>query len=162
MKTLLILRHAKSSWKDPGLSDHERPLNGRGRKDAPRMGSQILEEGLSPGLIVSSTAVRARQTAELVAKTCGYTGSIALSPELYHGSPRAYLEVAHDAPSEIERLLVVGHNPAVQELVWTLSRREERMPTAALATIEFDVDSWQGLGTAAGELIAVWRPKEIF
>jgi phosphohistidine phosphatase len=126
------------------------------------MGVRICEEELSPGLIVSSTAARARQTAELVGETCGYTGSIALAPGLYFGSPGAYLEATHDVPSEVETLLVVGHNPGIQELVWMLSGREERMPTAALATIEFDIDSWQNLGTEAGELISVWRPKEIF
>lgn len=162
MKRLLILRHAKSSWRDAGLRDHDRPLNNRGRRDAPQMGARMREEGLSPGLIVSSTAVRARQTAELVAEGCGYTDPIALSPELYHGSTGAYLEAARDAPGDVDTLLLVGHNPGVQEVVWALSRREERMPTAALATIEFGIDKWRDVETEIGNLIGVLRPKELF
>ncbi len=162
VKTLLILRHAKSSWKDPGLADHERPLNKRGRRDAPRMGERMREEGLCPDLLISSTATRARQTADRLAATCGYEGTIALDPELYHGSAGAYLQAAHGAPLDADTVLLVGHNPSIEEAVWMLTGRHERMPTAALARIEFDVDGWGELRATEGRLQSVWRPKEIF
>ena len=83
MKTLLVLRHAKSSWNDPALDDHERPLNKRGRRDAPRMGELVREYGLMPGVVISSDAVRARLTAEAVAEAARYAGEILLDPHLY-------------------------------------------------------------------------------
>ena len=93
MKTLLIMRHAKSSWKEQDLPDHDRPLNKRGKNDAPRMGKLLKDEDLVPDLIMSSTAVRAKKTAELVAKTCKYNGKIVLNHSLYGAEPAAYLKI---------------------------------------------------------------------
>ena len=84
MKTLLLMRHAKSSWDDPDVADHDRPLNKRGKKDAPRMGQWLAEQGLTPEVIVTSTAKRARKTAELVAESCGCQREPIVLPELYH------------------------------------------------------------------------------
>ena len=93
MKTLLIMRHAKSSWKEQDLPDHDRPLNKRGKNDAPRMGKLLKDEDLVPDLIMSSTAVRAKKTAELVAKACKYKGKIVLNHSLYGAEPAAYLKI---------------------------------------------------------------------
>src|SRR5215475_4778950 len=93
VKILLILRHAKSSWKDPQLSDHDRPLNKRGKRDAPLMGNLLKDEDLKPDLIISSTAVRAKKTAELVAKNCKYKGEIVLNNSLYGAEPKDYLRI---------------------------------------------------------------------
>ena len=93
MKTLLIMRHAKSSWKEQDLPDHDRPLNKRGKNDAPRMEKLLKDEDLVPDLIMSSTAVRAKKTAELVAKTCKYKGKIVLDRSLYGAEPAAYLKI---------------------------------------------------------------------
>ena len=117
MKSLLILRHAKSSWKHPELTDHDRPLNKRGKRDAPRMGEILRSAHLMPEAITSSTAARARATAEAVAKASGYKGKIALNRSLYAAGPEAYLKVLHELSDHYKRVLVVGHNPGLEELL---------------------------------------------
>ena len=117
MKTLLILRHAKSSWKNNALSDHDRPLNPRGQRDAPNVGKRLRNEDLIPDAILSSTAKRACQTAEAVAQESGCAGELQLSGELYGGGPEAYLEAIRNLPSAVDCALVVGHNPDLEELV---------------------------------------------
>ena len=139
MQTLLVLRHGKSSWKEPGLTDHERPLNGRGRRDAPRMGRLLRAEGLAPERIVSSTAVRARMTAELVADAVGYGGAVEQADALYLADAQAVVGVLRAVGGAASRLLVVGHNPGLEELVAGLTARAVTLPTAALAHIRLDV-----------------------
>lgn len=161
MKTLLILRHAKSSWKQPGLADHDRPLNGRGKRDAPRMGRLLLEEGLVPDLILSSSAARALATAEAVADESG-----AEAPDvwrsLYHAEPEAYLSLLRELGAEAETVMVVGHNPGMEELVYALTDRSERMPTAALAQVQLPIEDWSMIsGRTEGRLQALWRPREL-
>lgn len=161
MKRLLILRHAKSSWKDASLSDHDRPLNKRGKKAAPRMGELLAEENLLPDLIVSSTAVRARTTAERAAKTAGYEGAIVLERAIYHGTPAGILEVVAKVPDVVDRLLIVGHNPGFEELVLRLTGAYERFPTAALANVELDIETWREAPHGRGRLLDLWRPREL-
>ena len=163
MKTLLILRHAKSSWDHPGLRDHDRPLNPRGRRDAPRMGRFLVERDLVPDRIVSSTAVRARTTAELAAAEFGEDVEIETTYDLYGASPDGYVEVAEAMGGTAERLMLVGHNPGITSLVWHLTGEGEYMPTAALTAVELDIDDWSELGTrpAAAGLTGFWRPKAL-
>jgi phosphohistidine phosphatase len=162
MKTVLILRHGKSSWNNPGLEDHDRPLKKRGRKDAPRIGRLLVREGLVPDRIISSTAARARRTAELAAEACGYEGEVALSPEIYLSGPDAYLEELRILPDDVDRAMVVGHNPDVEDLVFLLSGRSEVMPTAALAAIDVPLDRWKDLREdRRGTMRGVWRPREL-
>jgi phosphohistidine phosphatase len=161
MKTLLVLRHAKSSWDYAELSDHDRPLNKRGMRAAPRMGRLIVEQNLIPDLILSSTAVRARTTAELLADECEPPPAIDYLPSLYGAGPHGYLEAASEAACEGERIMVVGHNPGIELLVTVVARVRERMPTAALAHIELDIDEWEDAGEAQGRLVRLWRPKEL-
>lgn len=162
MKTLLILRHAKSSWDDPGLRDHDRPLNRRGNRDAPRMGRLIAEQDLVPERIVSSTAERARTTAELAAAEWDCEVEVETTRALYLASPHAYVDVVEDMGGATERLMVVGHNPGISTLAMHLTGEVEFMPTAALAAVELDIDDWSELGSAAeGRLIAFWRPKAL-
>src|SRR6266480_4882827 len=111
MKTLLLLRHAKSSWKQPELADHTRPLNKRGKKTAPRMGALLQDEDLIPDLIICSSAVRAYTTALLVAKACSYMGEINQTRSLYLAEPEDYVEVLRQVAEKHMRVLVVGHNP---------------------------------------------------
>ena len=106
MKSILVLRHAKSSRKDPDLTDHDRPLNKRGKRDAPRMGRLMKKENLVPDVIISSTAIRAHSTAEAVAKTSGYTGEIIVDKSLYAAGPEAYLGVMHDLSDDIRYRLM--------------------------------------------------------
>lgn len=161
MKTLLILRHAKSSWKDAGLLDHDRPLNKRGKRDAPRVGELILQQGLVPDLIVSSTAKRARNTAKRVAKACGYTGEIQLTPQFYHAPAGIYIEILNNLLDDYSRVMVIGHNPGMEELVARLAR-SCTMPTAALANVSLPIIRWSELnGTTKGKLVNVWYPRDL-
>ena len=161
MKTLLILRHAKSSWKDAGLLDHDRPLNKRGKRDAPRVGRLILQQGLVPDLIISSTAKRARSTAKRVAKACGYGGEIRSTPQLYHAPAGIYIEVLNYLSDDYSRVMVIGHNPGMEELVARLAR-SCTMPTAALANVSLPIDKWSELdGATKGHLDEVWYPRNL-
>jgi phosphohistidine phosphatase len=161
MKTLLLMRHAKSSWKDDDIKDFERPLKKRGKKDAPRMAEVILEEDLMPQLIISSSAVRARQTAELVAETLKFKGTLEYVDTLYMAEPPAYFDVLRALPPDVERVLVIGHNPGMEALMQILSNQVEGMPTAALAYISLPLKDWRELnGKLEGELINLWRPRD--
>ena len=162
MKTLLILRHAKSSWKYENLPDHERPLNRRGLGDAPRMGEQLVRHGLCPDHVVSSTAVRAQTTARLVAEACSYQRPVELREELYLSGAETYLEALRQTPPAVERAMIVGHNPDVEELVTLLTGRDETLPTAALACVELPIDAWDQLYNGIhGKLAALWRPRDL-
>lgn len=162
MKTLLVLRHAKSSWADNSLSDHDRPLKGRGKRDAPRMGRLLKDQDLIPDLIVSSSARRAISTAKLLAEACGYESEIEVTREFYHAAPETYLEYIAYLSEDVDVVMVVGHNPGVEELVEEFSERWERMPTAALAVIHLDVESWADLSSETeGQLVSLWTPREI-
>lgn len=162
MKTLLILRHAKSSWDNARLTDHERPLNPRGRRDAPRMGRLLRDEELVPDLILTSSAERAFATAELVALHTDYEHEIVVTRDLYHAVPEDFVEALHEVGGDHEVILVVGHNPGLEELVNYLTGEEERMPTAALAQVALPIEGWDELGDGVeGVLQNLWRPKEL-
>ena len=161
MKTLLILRHAKSSWSDDSVSDHDRPLNDRGKRDAPRVGELLRELNLVPERILSSTAKRARKTAAKVAKASGFAGEAAELPELYLASPSTYRAALRNLPDAVASALFVGHNPGLEGLLMELTGRHEHLPTAALAHVELDVSRWSEVddGTT-GRLMGIWRPRD--
>lgn len=162
MKTLLILRHAKSDWGDPSLEDHDRPLNARGKRDAPRMGELLRRQNLLPDLILCSTAKRARQTVKLLTEAAGYTGEVSYLESLYAAPPSAYLKACAGLPEEIQTVMVVGHNPGLEELLAGLSGEHLALPTAALAEVELPIARWQELQQPVrGRLLHLWRPKEL-
>jgi phosphohistidine phosphatase len=162
MKTLLIMRHAKSSWANTRLGDHDRPLNDRGRRDAPRMGRLLLDQGLTPELIVTSSAERALSTAEAVALASDYGESIVVTRELYHADPESILEVVGRDGGDAGSVLVVGHNPGMAELVDLLTGVADRFTTANIAHLSIGIDSWADLSlSSAVELHDLWRPKEL-
>ncbi len=162
MKTLYLLRHAKSSWSEPGLTDHDRPLNKRGRKAAPKMGELMAERDLAPDLILCSTAVRARQTVELVAPACNFDGTITLTDELYLAPVETYLELLAQLDDDVNAVMTVAHNPGMANMVAYLTGRSLHFPTAALAKISLPIDSWRDLtADTRGELVELWRPKEL-
>jgi len=162
MKTLLIMRHAKSSWSNGHLGDHDRPLNPRGNAAAPRIGTMLRDLGLVPDTILTSTANRAHSTAVLVAEACGYTQDIAVYGELYHGTPADYLAQIARLSEAYECPLLVGHNPHLEDLIFMLTGQVEEMPTAAVAYVELPIESWEALTPKVqGTLLNVWRPKEI-
>ncbi len=161
MKTLLLLRHAKSSWKHPELADHDRPLNKRGKAEAPRVGEWLRRQGLAPDLIVSSTARRARKTAEKVAEMSGYEGEVQLEESLYMGDPEDYFEALRAVADKHDCVMVVGHNPGLEEFLDLLTRSDELMPTAALAQISLSIEHWRQLTPATkGSLVNLWRPRD--
>jgi phosphohistidine phosphatase len=162
MKQLLVLRHAKSSWKDSTLRDFDRPLNDRGKRDAPRMGKLLAELDLSPDQIITSAAARAKLTAKAVAYNCGYDGEILATPELYMGMPEDYIALLNQVPDLYSRVMVVGHNPGIEDFIEDLTGQWHRMPTAALAFIQLDINSWKSFDMdTVGELVDIWLPKEI-
>jgi len=163
VKTLLLLRHAKSSWKDGSLDDHDRPLNKRGKKEAPRMGQLLLEEHLLPDIIVSSDAKRCRRTIEKLCEAAGYRGDTILTSELYLATPPDYLKVLARLPDDASRVLVCGHNPGMEEFLEALIGRYEPMTTGALAQVQLDgLERWSDLDAQArGELVKVWQPLEL-
>jgi phosphohistidine phosphatase len=162
MKSLLIMRHAKSSWSDDRLADFDRPLNDRGRRDAPRMGKLLTQLDIVPDRIISSSARRASETAKLAALAASYPGEIHYTDELYLADPDAYIELARQIDSGVNSLMLVGHNPAIEELIRDLSGKDERMPTAALAVFRLPIAGWEELSLENEyELAGVWRPKEL-
>ena len=163
MKILLILRHAKSSWDDASMSDHERPLNDRGLKTAPLMGKLLNDNGIVPDAIFSSTARRAQHTAELAAKAAGFKNKITTVKRFYPGDPIDYIETLQKSDDTLKSIMVVGHNPGLEELTYTLTKERHELPTATLAHLELPIDHWKDLSSKTkAKLIRINRPKEIF
>ena len=162
MKTLLLLRHAKSSWDQPQRQDHDRVLNSRGRRAAKRMGSFMRDQGLLPDLVLCSSAARAQETLKLWRKAADFVGEVQTHRELYLAEPAGYLEQLASLGERGSRVMCIGHNPGLEELVTLLSGAEVSLPTAALVELELELPSWAALSPpAAARLVNVWRVKEL-
>jgi phosphohistidine phosphatase len=161
MPRLLLMRHAKSSWSDPRQLDHDRPLNDRGLKTAPRMGRWLMEQGLQPELVVCSTACRAATTAALVAQTLDTPPSIEHYPALYHAMPDDMIEVLATETDGADLVMLVAHNPGIEEFIHHTTGAMEFCPTAVIALIEFQGEWSDLLVEPRGELKALWRPKSL-
>jgi len=162
VKTLILLRHAKSSWDDPGLDDHDRPLNKRGRRDAPRMGRLLRDEKVLPDVVLCSTAERARETAEAVAEASGFSGETRFLRALYLAGPAEILAALRAVETGVPTAMVVGHNPGIEELLAVLTGAAEHLPTGALARIALPVKTWKDLEPGIrGKLVRLWRPKDL-
>jgi phosphohistidine phosphatase len=170
MLTLSLLRHAKSSWADPRLKDFERPLNERGEEVAPRMGAFMARRGIAPDLILCSTAVRARQTLDLVRPHLSGNAKVLYEDALYLASPSAMLKHVGKVPANVRHVMVVGHDPGLHTLAQQLAtsgRREdlealaEKFPTAALAVIAFQVPAWDEVKRVGGRLELFMVPKRL-
>lgn len=164
MKTIMLLRHAKSSHDDSSLKDFDRPLAKRGQKDAPRMGTFAKSVQALPGHVVSSPAKRAKQTIELFAKTAGVDDElIHWDEDLYYGGARDYLAAVHNAPENANSILLVGHNPLMEETVSLLCNGEgaytARIPTAALVCIEHPALDWQQVKPGTARIQWMMIPK---
>jgi len=145
MKYLILLRHAKSSWKDLSLADHDRPLNKRGKRTAPIIGERLSIKNIQPQLIISSTAKRAIKTAEIVAnKIACDSDMIETDIKLFHAMPKDICELISKCNNTIDRLMLVGHNPGFTYLANKLLNSEffENIPTAGLLTISIEIDNW--------------------
>jgi phosphohistidine phosphatase len=161
MKTLLVLRHGKSSWKYDDLSDHDRPLKKRGKVDAVKMGELIQKKDLLPDLILSSTAARANKTARIVANSCEYDTKILKLHSLYMASPFDILAIIGKVEDNVQNLLIIGHNPGLEDLVTELTETFHAMPTCALAHIELPINAWDDIEDASGDLRNLWIPKQL-
>lgn len=158
MRTLLLMRHAKSDWEAYYESDHERPLNRRGEASARLMGRVLRGHDQVPDLVVSSTAVRARRTAELAIEAGGWGSSLQLDRSLYDSGADGVLTTAARAP-DIQRLMLVGHEPTWSMLVRGLTGERVEMKTATVAVVRLDTESWNGLVGAAGSLLELFHPR---
>jgi phosphohistidine phosphatase len=161
MKTLYLLRHAKSSWKDAHLQDFDRPLNGRGKDSAPLVGRVMRKRKLKVDLVLCSPAARARQTAMLVKESAGLPAETLYDERIYEADAARLLEVVTQAAEPADALMLVGHNPGMEELLTFLTGEERRMPTAALACVTLDVEKWGKVRARAGRLEWLVRPKEL-
>jgi len=144
-RTLVLIRHAKSSWANPLQSDFERPLNDRGKHDAPEMGKRLKKLGITPDLIISSTAKRTRQTAKKIAEELGYnTDDIKWEEKLYHCVPSVFEEVIFEVSDRIRTIFIVAHNPGITEFVNQLSPEFsiDNMPTCGIVGAQVDTDEW--------------------
>jgi phosphohistidine phosphatase len=169
-KTILLLRHAKSAWDSPRLTDHDRPLNGRGEQAARTMADQIAHHAPRPDLILCSTALRTRQTlAPLVGVLGGPTPPISLEKGLYLASEEELQERLQALSEDIETVLLIGHNEGIGELAVALAghgprdvleRQREKYPTGALATLRLPSGPWSSLGPGTCELLAFVRPRD--
>jgi phosphohistidine phosphatase len=160
MKTLYLLRHAKSSWNEPDLADFDRPLNDRGNEAAPFMGELMALRGYNPSIIISSPAARARMTADLVKRSGGLDAKLLFDDRIYEASPQALRQVVSELDDSHSSALIVGHNPGIEGFIRYLSGSTESMPTAALAILDLNVRSWSAVNDSCGKLQAVHRPKE--
>jgi phosphohistidine phosphatase len=162
MRILLLMRHAKSSWKDESLADEDRPLNERGKLDAVRMGKFLRENGLAPDFILTSTAKRARQTAKRVCTSGKFVAPIEECEELYFSGPDAYVSRIAEVPPTVRTLLVIGHNPDLEVLAGRLTGESAILPSAAIARIELKAESWRDLSTSETSLLkSLYRPKDL-
>ena len=160
MKTLLILRHAKSSWDNTELSDFERPLNSRGIETAPVMGNLIYKKRLKPNLIISSPAKRAKQTAVLIKEIAQILPPIKYEEKIYEASPMGLLNIVGEIDNKNETVLLIGHNPGLEGFIKILTGENKSMPTAGLAVIELDINSWDEIKNDCGKLNALIRPRD--
>jgi phosphohistidine phosphatase len=159
-RRLYVLRHAKSSWDDPGLSDHDRTLAPRGLKATELLAKHLHEHRIQPDLVLCSTAVRAQRTLEGI----GLDGQRSIEEELYTASAGQWIERLNRVPDETESVMAIGHNPALQQLVLALAGSDEeverKFPTAALATLSLDC-AWSEVQPGCAELTGLVRPKDL-
>jgi phosphohistidine phosphatase len=168
-KQLFVLRHAKSSWRDPGVDDHERPLAPRGQRTVKLLAQHIRDSGMSPDLVLCSSSRRTLETLEGAAPG----GETLIEPDLYSASASEIIERLEHVPEEVESVMVIGHNPALQTLVLRLAGRnpgtaeesylaevQRKFPTGALATLSFDC-AWSALIPGRASLTAYVSPKSL-
>ena len=168
MRSLLLLRHAKSSHAEPGLGDHERPLTPRGRRAAALMGTHIAEAGLDPSRILCSTARRTRETLEELRPQLLEEPTVAFESLLYLASERTLLALVREVEDAEASVLVIAHNPGIADLAvvlagsgdtGTIDTMTRKFPTAALAALRFDVESWKDVAPRGGHLIGFTTPR---
>ncbi|MFN3949028.1 SixA phosphatase family protein [Microbacterium sp.] len=150
----MLARHAKSDWADEGLDDHDRPLNARGRRDAPAMARTVLRAGVRPEVVLASTARRARETAEAFARA--FDADVTEQPELYLAEPATLLAAARAAG--VDEVMVVAHDPGMSALVSRLADRDERMVTCAVAVFTWNDGTWDDVDAVPPDEFELYTP----
>ena len=170
MKTVILMRHGKSSWNDKSLDDHDRPLKKRGREAAPLMARWLAERGLQPEVVLCSSSQRTRETLDGMRATTPALPAPHISGRLYEAGPAALLEELKALPGSCDAVLVIAHQPGLGELLRLLAvpvrtpelnRAFEKFPTAAVAVLEADLGGWAELGPEKAELISFATPREL-
>jgi phosphohistidine phosphatase len=161
MKTLFLLRHAKSGWKDSDLRDFDRPLTDRGKKAAGTIGRYMRKHDLRPELVVSSPAERARATVALVIEAARLPQDVRFDERIYEAHTGRLLEVVSQLDEQVQSAMLVGHNPGFEELAEHLTGQVVQMPTATLVQVDLDVEKWKQVRAGAGRLKRVIKPKEL-
>lgn len=162
MKRLYLIRHAKSSWADPTLKDFDRPLNKRGKRDAPFMGEKLAERKIRPDFILSSSAKRAEKTARTIAKAIAYPPKkIFFTEAIYLADESELYRIVRSCDDKVTTLFLVGHNFGITDFAVSLSGEQiGNIPTCGIAALEFDLDSWQQVGANSGRLLFFDWPKK--
>jgi len=161
MKTLLLVRHAKSGHDSPRVSDHDRPLNDRGEHEAPLIGQYLLEQGLVPEVVLSSTALRARETARHLIEACGFAGELDLRRELYLAGPDSFVRVLRSLANGPRCVALVAHNPGLEVYVAQLTGEYHTVATSTVVEIQLKLEDWAALlPSTSGRLESIWRPKD--
>jgi phosphohistidine phosphatase len=162
MRTLILMRHAKSSFKDTSLKDGKRPLSKRGQRNAAQMAELIKEREMYPEVILASSAVRACQTAQIVAQGTGFPGEVRFLDSLFMAEADEILDVLHEIPGEVQSVMVIGHNPGLESMIPMLTRKVAALPTAGIAYLALPIDDWIALKKKTkADLIELWRPKDL-
>jgi phosphohistidine phosphatase len=160
-RTLILVRHAKSSWGDADLPDTERPLADRGKRDAPMMGKRLAKQQVKPDLIMSSPARRALATAEIIANELGYkVKDIVVDDRLYATAPETLLAVISGLKDKMKCVMLFGHNPEFSELAHRLSSEVTQLPTCAVAQFTFEAKSWASIDEAKPADVVLDFPKK--
>ena len=160
MKTLLLLRHAKSSWKTGNVKDFDRPLNQRGMKAAPQVGKSLRKRKLKLDLVLSSPAERARQTAQFMLESARMSVELRYDERIYEASAARLLEIVSQMEDSANVAMLVGHNPGMEDLLSVLAGEKRHLSTAALACIELNVEKWNKVRAEVGRLEWFAKPKE--
>ncbi len=161
MKTLILLRHAKSDWGNEGLRDFDRPLAKRGIQDAPRMGEVLVKQGILPDFILCSPATRAKETMELFKQAAELDTEVEFEQGIYEASSAALMKLVRHLSNGHSRVLMVGHNPGFENLLSRLIGSDRQMPTAALACVELQIDDWGDVEDGQGKLLWFLVPKSL-
>ena len=160
MKRLYIIRHAKSSWKDMTLDDYDRPLNKRGESNAPMMGKRLRDKKIKPDLILSSSALRAKTTAEIIAKEVKYSKEIVFKEEIYEAFPSDLHKMLKKVDDKNSVVFLFGHNPELNMLAENYVDFEENIVTCGVVEIEFDCKRWRDIDKDNAKLISFDYPKK--
>ena len=168
LKTLYLLRHAKSSWAESDVADHDRPLAPRGRRAAKKVANHLHQRGVSPAMVLCSSASRSQETLALVVPALRRKPTIQVDDDLYAAPAEALLQCLRRVPDVIRSVMLIGHNPGLQDLALTLAGRgaeldrlKQGFPTAALVTLSIPAGSWSGLGPGDAELVDYVLPQEL-